>query len=167
MIKIQGMDINLKLIILPIVNITLGIIVYLILKRIIANELEKKNIKESQLQKINKTKILLRNIINYSNNNSLAVVDISVAYETKEGDIEKAFQLISEKLNGKVPLAKKDIEFWGVNELSASSVVYREAETEPMKQFMAERFLRKKIKKIFDESKIKIPYQQIEVHNGK
>ena len=269
MINLKGMNIDLKLIILPIVNIIIGVVVYLILKKLLSKILEKKNIKGSQLQKINTAKALLRNIvkyiiillvvlsilsvfgvnvrsiltglgigtaiiglafqdfakdiiagisiiseglydvgdvvevdgftgevisfglrttriknfkgatkiisnhymdniINYSNNNSLAVRDISIAYETKEEDIEKAFELISKKLNGKVPFAKKDIEFWGVNDLSDSSVVYRiVVETEPMKQFTAERYLRKEIKKIFDENHIKIPYQQIEVHNGK
>jgi len=57
---------------------------------------------------------------------------------------------------------------WGVNDLADSAVIYRVVvETEPMKQFAVERYLRKEIKKVFDESDIKIPYQQIEVHNGK
>ena len=269
MIEFQGMKLDLKLIILPIINITIGIVVYLILKKVLKKFLEKKQLKGTQLQRINTAKILIRNIIkyiiiflvilsilsvfgvnigsilaglgigtaiiglafqdfakdiiagfsiiaenlyevgdiievdgfmgevisfglrttriknfkgatkmisnhymdniiNYSNSNSLAVVDVAISYETKEEDIEKAFQKISKELNGKIPYAKKDIEFWGVNELSDSSVVYRiVVETESMKNFTTERFLRKEIKKIFDQEKIKIPYQQIEVHNGK
>ncbi|MBQ6323327.1 MAG: mechanosensitive ion channel [Bacilli bacterium] len=108
------------------------------------------------------------NIINYSNNNSLAVVDVSIAYECAEEKIEKAFENLFKKLNGNVPFAKKDLELWGVNELADSAVVYRVVvETEPMKQFVVERYLRKEIKKEFDQENIKIPYQQIEVHNGK
>lgn len=108
------------------------------------------------------------NLINYSNNNSLAVVDVAIAYECKEEVIEKAFDDLFTNLNGKVPHATKDLELWGVNELSDSAVVYRVAvETEPMQQFATERFLKKEIKKAFANSKIKIPYQQIEVHNGK
>lgn len=108
------------------------------------------------------------NLINYSNNNSLAVVDVSVAYECKEETVEKAFNEMFSKLNGNIPHATKDLELWGVNELSDSAVVYRIAvETEPMKQFATERYLKKEIKKTLDNSKIKIPYQQIEVHNGK
>jgi len=108
------------------------------------------------------------NIINYSTNNSLAVVDVSIAYECPEDKIEQAFNKLSEKLNGNIPYAKKDIELWGVNDLADSAVIYRVVvETEPMKQFAVERYLRKEIKKVFDESDIKIPYQQIEVHNGK
>lgn len=108
------------------------------------------------------------NIINYSANNSLAVVDVSIAYENKEEDIEKAFSSLFEHLKGKIPYATKDIELWGVNELSDSSVIYRVVvETKPMKNFITERFLRKEIKKEFDKLGIKIPYTQIEVHNGK
>lgn len=108
------------------------------------------------------------NIINYSNNNSLAIVDVGVAYEENQEEVEKAIEKLFKRLNGKVPHATKDIELWGINELSDSSVVYRiVVETKPTKQFEVERFLKKEIKKEFDEANIKIPYQQIEVHNGK
>lgn len=108
------------------------------------------------------------NIINYSNNNSLAIVDVGVAYEESQEEVEKAIEKLFKRLNGKIPHATKDLELWGINELSDSSVVYRiVVETKPTKQFEVERFLKKEIKKEFDEANIKIPYQQIEVHNGK
>lgn len=108
------------------------------------------------------------NIINYSANNSLAVVDVAIAYECNEITIENAFNELFSKLKGKIPHATKNPELWGVNELGDSAVVYRVVvETEPMQHIQAERFLKKEIKKAFDSSKIKIPYQQIEVHNGK
>ena len=108
------------------------------------------------------------NLINYSNNNSLAVVDISIAYEQKEEKIEKVFEDLFANLNGKIPYATKDLELLGVNELLDSAVIYRIAvETEPMKQMAVERYLKKEIKKALDKANIKIPYQQIEVHNGK
>lgn len=108
------------------------------------------------------------NIINYSLNNSLAIVDVSIAYECDEDKIDEAFQNLCKKWNGKLEFATKDIEIWGVNDLTDSGVVYRIAvETKPMKQFVTERFLRKEIKKCLDAAGIKIPYTQIEVHNGK
>ena len=108
------------------------------------------------------------NIINYSDNNSLAVVDVSIAYEEKEEKIEETFYKLFEDLNKKLEYATKDIELWGVNELSDSSVVYRVAvETKPMKHIITERQMKKEIKKAFDKANIKIPYNQIEVHNGK
>ena len=108
------------------------------------------------------------NIVNYSDNNSLAVVDVSIAYEEKEEKIEETFYKLFEDLNKKLEYATKDIELWGVNELSDSSVVYRVAvETKPMKHIITERQIKKEIKKAFDKANIKIPYNQIEVHNGK
>lgn len=108
------------------------------------------------------------NIINYSENNSLAVVDVSIAYEIKEEKIEKVFNTLITDLKGKLEYATKDIEVWGINELSDSGVIYRVVvETKPMKHIATERILRKEIKKAFDNAGIKIPYTQIEVHNGK
>lgn len=107
-------------------------------------------------------------LINYSNNNSIAIVDVGIAYECREEKIEKAFEELFNELEGKIPYATKRPEVWGVNDLAASSVVYRVAvETEPAKQFATERFFRKEIKKAFDKEHIKIPYTQVEVHNGK
>lgn len=108
------------------------------------------------------------NIINYSNNNSLAIVDVSIAYECNEEKIEKAFKKLKEEIKDKIPNSTKEIEVWGVNELADSGVIYRVVvETKPMKHIETERILRKEIKKIFDKEGIKIPYNQIEVHNGK
>ena len=108
------------------------------------------------------------NIVNYSEHNSLAVIDVSIAYECDETLIEKTFNKIFKDLNGKIPHAIGELELWGVNELSDSAVVYRVVvETEPMQQYAVQRFLRKELKKGLDAAKIKIPYQQIEVHNGK
>jgi len=108
------------------------------------------------------------NVINYSVNNSLAVVDVSIAYETDEKLIEDTLNKLIKDLSGKLEFATKDIEVWGVNDLSDSAVIYRVVvETKPMKHIVTERILRKEIKKAFDKAGVKIPYTQIEVHNGK
>ena len=108
------------------------------------------------------------NFINYSENNSLAIVDVLIAYETNEEKIEKTFNKVFEEIQPKLEFATKDIELWGVNDLADSGVIYRVAvETKPMKHIVTERILRKEIKKAFDKAGIKIPYTQIEVHNGK
>jgi len=107
-------------------------------------------------------------MINYSLSNSLALVDVSVAYENNTDEVEKVLNNLFKKLNGNIENATGDIQLWGVNELDDSSVVYRIAvETIPMKHWQVERFLRKEIKEAFNKADIKIPYPQIEVHNGK
>ena len=108
------------------------------------------------------------NLINYSMNNSLAQIDVSVAYEHNLDDVEKVLNQLVEDLRGKLEYTTKDIEIWGVEALADSSVVYRVVvECEPTKNFAVQRKLRKEIKDAFDKAKIKIPYNQIEVHNGK
>ncbi len=108
------------------------------------------------------------NVINYSVNNSLAVVDVSIAYETDEKLIEDTFDKLFKDLNKKLEYATKEIEVWGVHDLSDSAVIYRVVvETKPMKHIATERVLRKEIKQAFDKAGVKIPYTQIEVHNGK
>ena len=60
------------------------------------------------------------------------------------------------------------IRLVGIQDLTASSVKYRiEVRTEPMKHFITERAIRKALKQRLDKENIKIPYTQIEVHNGK
>lgn len=107
-------------------------------------------------------------LVNYSINNSLAIVDIGIAYEENSNKVEKALNRMAEKLNGKIENTKGDIQVLGITALADSSIVYRvTVETAPMQHYAVERELRKEIKKTFDESNIKIPYKQIEVHNGK
>lgn len=108
------------------------------------------------------------NIINNSLNNSLAIVDINVAYEENNNKIEKILNRMAERLNGTIENAVGDIQVLGITELADSSVVYRiTVETKSMQHYEVERQLRKEIKRAFDDANIKIPYPQIEVHNGK
>lgn len=108
------------------------------------------------------------NMINYSLHNSLAVVDVGTDYAHSPEEIETVLNNLAQELNGKIKEAKGELQIWGINELDDSSVVYRVAvEVNSMKQFEVERFLRKKIKEAFDKENIKIPFPQVEVHNGK
>lgn len=107
-------------------------------------------------------------VINYSLENSLAIIDISTAYEEKPDKILKALNEIKEELNGKIEDAKGEIEILGINELESSSVVYRVIlPVNSMMHYKVQRILRKEIIEKFKKENIKIPYNQIEVHNGK
>ena len=106
-------------------------------------------------------------IVNYSLNNSLAIVDVGVAYEIDSEKVLKILNKLADDLDGKVPDAKGKMKVLGINELGDSSVVYRVTmEVSSMKHYSVERYLRKEIKKAFDSANIKIPYPQLEVHNG-
>lgn len=107
-------------------------------------------------------------IINYNLAKNFSSIDISVAYEEDLDRVEKSIEELSDIIKEKYPKIKKNIKILGVNELDSSSIIYRIGlEVNPEDYFYIQRILRKEIKKKFDKDKIKIPYQQIEVHNGK
>lgn len=107
-------------------------------------------------------------IINYSLEDSLAVVDIGTGYEYSPEKVEKVLNKLATSLNGKIENATGPVEVLGINNLADSSVIYRvTVKVKPMHQFETERFLRKEIKNALDKANIKIPFPQIEVHNGK
>lgn len=106
-------------------------------------------------------------IINYSQADSLAVLDIDVDYNHSVEEIEKALKDLSISLKNKIPNALEDLKVVGITDLANSSVVYRiTVKVKAMKQHETERFLRRELKMYFDKLNIKIPYPQIEVHNA-
>ncbi len=107
-------------------------------------------------------------VINYNLSDSVAVVDISVAYEENNDKVEKVLNEIASKLNNELTNLKGNVELLGIISLDDSAVIYRMiAPVNSMEQYETERKMRKLIKTTFDKKKIKIPYPQIEVHNGK
>lgn len=107
-------------------------------------------------------------VVNYSVDKTLAVVDIPVSYESKLDKVEKILLVCAATLREKIPSLVDDIELLGVQELSDSSVVFRlVGKCKPAKHFEVERQLKKEFKNCLDKNGIKIPYPQIEVHNEK
>jgi len=106
-------------------------------------------------------------VINYSKSNSLAVVEVSVSYEDDIEKVENVLNKLCEKLSSEIKELKGKIEVLGVDKLDNSAVVFKiTALTEPMKHFVVQRILLKEIKLELDRNNIKIPYPQVEVHNG-
>ncbi|XJZ27320.1 mechanosensitive ion channel family protein [Bacillota bacterium Lsc_1132] len=108
----------------------------------------------------------INQVTNYSLNNSVAVVDVGIAYEE---DIEKAEKVIEELLE-RLPeqyeeLVKKP-ELLGVQNLGPSEIVLRiVAETLPMQHFYIARVLRKEVKLILDENGIEIPFPRLVMYS--
>jgi moderate conductance mechanosensitive channel len=108
----------------------------------------------------------ITDVTNFSLANSVAVVDVSIAYE---GDIEKAENVIQEllqELPGKYEDMVKTPELLGVQMLGASDVVLRIiSEVKPMRQFAVARAIRKEVKLTLDESGIEIPFPRMVMYN--
>ncbi len=106
-------------------------------------------------------------LINYNLYNNLAIVDISIDYSEDLDKVEKVLKEMAEDELIKIPKAKGKIQVLGIHELDSSSIVYRLAvEVNRAEYKEAERVLRKEVVKTLTKANIKIPYQQIEVHNG-
>ncbi len=107
-------------------------------------------------------------VINYSLDKTLAVVDVAVSYESKLDKVEKVLQIAAATLTEKIPLLTEEPQVLGVQELQDSQVVFRiVGKCKPAQHFEVERKMRKEFKNALDKNGIKIPYPQIEVHNEK
>lgn len=104
-------------------------------------------------------------VINYSINNSTAIIDVSVAYNS---DINKAEELIIDYLR---TLPQKDDNIvgeptlLGVQSVVGAEVVLRiSVETLPMQHFGISRMIRRDVKEMFDANGIDIPYPKMMVY---
>ncbi|WP_191559839.1 mechanosensitive ion channel family protein [Metabacillus idriensis] len=101
-------------------------------------------------------------VTNFSVNNSVAFVDISIAYE---GDIPKAEKVIEDlllELPDKYEEMVAPPELLGIQNLGASEVILRVvSEVLPMKHFHIARMLRKEIRMRLDEHGIEIPFPRM------
>ncbi len=105
-------------------------------------------------------------VINYSLNPSLAVVDISVSYESNLEKVEKVINETIERINTTYTNLCGKAELLGVQSLDESAIIYRiTAKVKATKDFEIERKMKKELKLALDKAKIKIPYAQIEVHH--
>jgi small conductance mechanosensitive channel len=105
-------------------------------------------------------------VTNFSIHNSIAIVDVSIAYE---GEIEKAEQVIEELL-GELPLKYEEIvqppQLLGIQTFGNSEVVLRiTCETLPMKHWYISRKIRKEVKLRLDEQGIEIPFPRLVLYN--
>lgn len=107
-------------------------------------------------------------IINLSQNNNSVWIDIPVAYEEKTKNVENAIDKIIKKLKKDSLINKDTIEYKGISNLDSSSIKYLLTFTTVHDgQWQAKRNALKIIKDTFEEEKIKIPFNQIEVRHGK
>lgn len=107
-------------------------------------------------------------VINYSLDKTLAVVDMAVSYESNLDEVEKVLKMACTQLNEDYDLLVEEPEVLGVQSLDDSAVVFRViGKCKPAKHLIVERYMKKELKKALDKNKIKIPYPQIEVHHEK
>jgi small-conductance mechanosensitive channel len=101
-------------------------------------------------------------VINFSINNSIAIVDVSVAYETDISHVEDLIHEFLAALPEKHEQLVKEPELLGVQNIAATEVILRiTAETKPMQHFAVSRIIRRDLKIFMDEHGIEIPYPRM------
>ncbi len=106
-------------------------------------------------------------IINVSQEKSHWYLEIDTAYEEDNLKVAKVLQDVVKKAieDG---LIYKDSAYLGINALSSSSVRYiLDIHCNQDDRYKIKRAILERIKVAYDQNNIKIPYNQIEVHNGK
>ena len=111
----------------------------------------------------------LRNILNRSNNDSIAVTAVSVAYSTDLEKVEKVFETLLPEIHTKYSdVFLEDPKYVGVQNLGESGIELKIIGKVNEKDiFSAPRLLNREIKIGFDKAGIEIPFNQIVVHQGK
>lgn len=109
----------------------------------------------------------LKNVVNRSNQGSVAISEVSVAYSTDLDHFETIVGAMLEKIRTKRPdVFVGGIEYLGVEELADSGVVLMfKAEVEEKDIFVGRRVLNKELKCAFEQAGIEIPFPQLDVHN--
>lgn len=105
-------------------------------------------------------------IKNVSQQEANLLLDIDTAYEEKVEKVEKVLKEVIEQAI-KENLISKESEYLGVNELDSSSVKYLiKIICNQNDRYIIRREMLKRVKLAYEANNIKIPYPQIEVHNG-
>lgn len=106
--------------------------------------------------------------INLSQTRSIVYLKLDVAYEEPVEKTEKVLNMLIPEFEKIQYVMKNSVKYLGVDTLNDSSVRYMvKIECVQDKQWQVRRDALRLVKMTFDREDIKIPYPQIEVHNGK
>lgn len=105
-------------------------------------------------------------IINTSQKTTNLYIEIDTAYEEKIDKVEKVLtKVVEEAIADK--LIFKDSCYLGVNELGSHATKYLlNVHCDQDNRYAVKRDILKRVKEAYEKNNIKIPYNQIEVHNG-
>ena len=109
----------------------------------------------------------ITDVINYTHNNSIAIVDVGLPYEEDVNNLDIVLTKICKKLETELPDLKGNVNLLGLENLDASAMVYRiTAEVKSGTHYASQRIMRRVIKSELDKEGISIPYSQLVIHNG-
>ena len=107
-------------------------------------------------------------VINYSLDNILVKVLVSVSYEDDINKVEKVLNNLIKRLDKEVEGLNSEIKIEGIDNLSSSSIDFLLTVNASAKnEFSIKRKILREVKLELDRNNIKIPYSQLEVHYEK
>ena len=129
-------------------------------------------LKNTKIKNVDGTVLIIANrqiteIKNLSQKSCAVLITVPTAYEEDSEKVLKVLDGICESIN-KWPEVKKDTEVLGVDNLNNSSVDYLiKAYCDATERYNLKRKILALVKSELDKNNVKIPYPQVEVHNGK
>ncbi len=104
-------------------------------------------------------------VINLSQKKTIVMLTIPTAYECDHKKVEKVLNKVLNKLGKEEDV--EETEYLGIDAFESSAINYLiKFKCKQGSQFGLKRLALKLIKEAYEENNIKIPYDQIEVHNG-
>lgn len=128
-------------------------------------------LKSTKIKKVNGEVYVIANrninsVINLSQQSAGLIIKVATAYEASVEHVEKVLKEVVENAK-KLPHIYKASKYLGIEEMSDSSVNYSIfISCKQDQQWQVRRDILKLIKLAYEKENIKIPYPQIEVHNG-
>lgn len=105
----------------------------------------------------------INSVINYSQANSVAVVNVKVEADSDFDKIQKLVNTSLANIVKEYDYFTENPEYKGINEISSSGMkILITAQTKPMRHFEAERVIRRCLIDIFEKENIKFSYPKIE-----
>ncbi|WP_373482894.1 mechanosensitive ion channel family protein [Acetobacterium sp.] len=106
-------------------------------------------------------------LVNYSKGHMKAIVEVGIAYEEDANKVMKILEEVCEDLyENHEELFKIRPEIQGITRLDPSAVIIRVVcDEDASSKFAAENLLRQRIKEVFDEEGIEIPYNKTVIYN--
>lgn len=105
-------------------------------------------------------------VINYSINDALAIIDVTVEYNSDLDLAERILKDVCKEGNREIKLLTGKLELLGIEDLSENGVRFRiVGHCKPMSHYEVQRIVRRKVKTALEFNNIKISYKQVVVRS--
>ena len=108
----------------------------------------------------------IRSLINFSKDNSVAIIEFGVAYDTDLGKLKELMATFVEEIGTKFPGMVEAPNFLGVNELADSSInCLMIAKTNPQEHYSVQREIKQAVVTYLNNNNIEIPFPHMVIVN--